>query len=69
MHEHVTCKRNCIIGCAQSKPISTQAVQHVEHLTKRMKFLIKYSKPIPKITQNLFDFEKKTPNFAKIPKT
>ena len=26
MHEHVTCKRNCIMGSAQSKPTSTQAV-------------------------------------------
>ena len=26
MHEHVTCKRNCIVGLAQSKPISTQIV-------------------------------------------
>ena len=24
MHEHVTCKRNCIMGSAQSKPINTQ---------------------------------------------
>ena len=24
MHEHVTCKENCIMGSAQSKPISTQ---------------------------------------------
>ena len=24
MHEHVTCKTNCIMGSAQSKPISTQ---------------------------------------------
>ena len=24
MHEHMTCKRNCIMGSAQSKPISTQ---------------------------------------------
>ena len=25
MHEHVTCKSNCIMGLAQSKPISTQS--------------------------------------------
>ena len=24
MHEHVTCKRKCTMGLAQSKPISTQ---------------------------------------------
>ena len=25
MHEYVTCKGNCIMGLAQSKPTSTQA--------------------------------------------
>ena len=29
MHEHVTCKGNCIMGLAQSNPTSTQSVAHI----------------------------------------
>ena len=38
MHEHVTCKDNCIMGSAQSKPISTQSVAHITHTSKCMKY-------------------------------
>ena len=29
MHEHLTCKRNCIMGSAQSNPTSTQSIAHI----------------------------------------
>ena len=29
MHEHVTCKTNCIMGSAQFKHINTQTVAHI----------------------------------------
>ena len=29
MHEHVICKRNCIMGSAQSNPTSIQSIAHI----------------------------------------
>ena len=40
MHEHLTCNRKSIMGSAQSKPISTQSVAHIQHTSKCMKILL-----------------------------
>ena len=77
MHEHVTCKTNCIMGLAQSKPISTQTSStHLNasqycynaNVMQCMRFQTHLSENPSQNFKNNSSILKKPQNFSKTPK-